>query len=142
MIAEIDRGELFLDETTIRAIRILWRGARWRIFPYGVWIEPDGAAVIFDRAYRPICRVRRRNEVEIVPPDQWINFKRQRWFWDGWTHPKDSAETREKLIAIVARYGLEPELRRRRDLERRGLLPRWAERPASKRSDRQEARHA
>lgn len=136
MTPEIDRGEFLPDENTIRADRILWRGARWKIFPYGAWTEAGGASVIFDRAYRPICRVRSGGAVEIVRPDHWITFKRQRWFWDGWTHPKDTAETRERLIALISRYGLEPELRRRRELEKRGLLPPCAERPTSRRAAR------
>ncbi|TGV90025.1 hypothetical protein EN801_020425 [Mesorhizobium sp. M00.F.Ca.ET.158.01.1.1] len=134
------RSEFLSDPDTSEAIRILSRGARWRIFPYGAWIEADGAAVIFDRAYRPICRVQ-GEVVEVVPPETWIAFKRQRWFYRDWTSPTINPETREKLIAIVAHYRIEPELRRRRDLERKRLLPR-AEWPVSKRGRAREARHA
>jgi hypothetical protein len=124
----IDRGEYIPDEAAVEAIRILSRGARWRIFPYGCWTECDGAAVIFDRKYRPIARVR-DGAVEIVAPTTWITFKKQRWFYRTWDDPVLSVQTREKLIAIVAHYGLEPELRRRRAMEKQGELPRWAERP-------------
>lgn len=54
--------------------RKLARLASWRIFPYGWWVEHDGAVVVFDRRYRPICRRLLNGSVEIVSPETWITF--------------------------------------------------------------------
>ncbi|MBY5762556.1 hypothetical protein HFO06_05465 [Rhizobium leguminosarum] len=108
------------------------QGARqastWNIFPYGYFHKADQSSVLFDRNYRPICRVRPGGEVEIVPPQQWVAFERQEWLYVDKTAPRDCAETRRTILALVARLGIESELRSRRDLESRGLLPQRASR--------------
>ena len=98
--------------------------AMWALCPYGCWTESDGSGVIFDRCYRPICRVRPGGKVEIVPPDEFIRYKKQRWFHRGFGI-SPCAATRKIVAAIIAKYGLAAELRRRRDLLKHVALPRW-----------------
>lgn len=105
--------------------------AFWGLCPYGCFTEPDGSGVIFDRSYRPIVRVRRGGNTEIVPPNTFITFTKQRWFHRGFGMTPDAA-TREIVTQIIATYKLAPELRRRAALLRRGELPRWSDkRPAA-----------
>jgi hypothetical protein len=121
-------NEQSLDPDSIAFVRLIQRQALWHIFSYGEWIEPSGAKVVFDRQYRPICRVHVDGPVEIVSPDTWITFTAER-FYHGGFGPRPDAETRSATLEIMLRYGLELELRRRRKAARGGTLPRWATRP-------------
>lgn len=95
----------------------------WAIFPYGKFIEADGAEVIFDRRYRPICRVFLDRRVEVVNPRQWINFEDQSWFYNSINHPCNNKKTRTVLLNLIEELGLAAELMARRELEENGGLP-------------------
>ncbi|MBN9492935.1 hypothetical protein J0H33_06255 [bacterium] len=114
---------IWLDPETASFIRGIKKQAVWWLCPFGAWTERNGSGVIFDRAYRPIIRVMRGGATEIVPPDEFISYRRQRYFHRGFGWSPD-IETREIVTQIIAKYDLAPELRRRRDLLRRGELPR------------------
>ena len=118
------RYKLIPDKETAAFIRGLKKQAFWGLCPYGCWTEPDGSGVIFDRDYRPIVRVFRGGKAEIVAPNTFINFTKQRWFHRGFGMTPDAA-TREIVTKIIALYGLAPELRQRAALLRRDELPRW-----------------
>lgn len=111
-------------DDTLTLLRSFKKKTQWGLCPYGCWTEADGSGVIFDRCYRPIIRVRRGGKTEIVAPDEFIRFRKQRWFHHGFG-PTPDAATHAVVTQIVATYNLGPELRRRSALLRRGLLPRW-----------------
>jgi hypothetical protein len=103
-------------------VRIFRYFAKWKLCPYGEWTEGDGSRVIFDRHYRPICRIKPDGQVEIVPTDESIHFDKktgQRWFYEGSASTRDP-KVRKALIGIIKRYDLTPELRRRWDIIRHG----------------------
>lgn len=106
--------------------------AKLKLCPYGEWTEADGSRVIFDRDYRPICRIKPDGQLEIVPTDEFIRFDEeagQRWFYRGGAPTRDR-KIRKTLIDIIKRHDLAPELRRRWDIKRNGgHLPCWG-RPA------------
>lgn len=115
-------GQLSEAETFIRLIR---RKSVWWLCPYGWWQEDDDSYVIFDRAYRPIFRVHLNGDAEIVRSDEFIQYRTQRWLHRGFgSRPDDN--TKCIVVDLIARYNLAPELRRRRELLRRGQLPRWS----------------
>ena len=91
--------------------------------PYGWWTEASGAHVIYDRKYRPICRKHIDGRVEIVPSDTWIVFESSRHFYCGPDYPYTCPEARSRVLGVVQRLGLADEIKRRRSLDRRGLLP-------------------
>jgi hypothetical protein len=95
----------------------------WRCMPYGWWTEASGAHVIYDRQYRPICR-HTDGQVEIVPSDSWITFESSSHFYCGPDYPYTCPEARDRVLGVVYRLGLVDEIKRRRDLDRRGRLPR------------------
>lgn len=126
----IGTGEAMPDPVTASFALMISKSNAWRIFPYGEWTEGDGSRVIFDRQYRPICRIGVNGSVEIVPPETWINYTRQRFFHRGFG-PRPDAETRAIVLRVMQScHGMESELRRRRDLEKRRLLPRRATVPS------------
>ena len=100
------------------------RQAQWGLCPYGEWTEDSGSRVIFDRSYRPICRVALDGQVEIVPSDEFICFREQRCFHQGFgINPKP--EVRKLANDLIKRYGLASELRHRLLLLKKNGLPRW-----------------
>ena len=119
------RGWVCVDPNTIALSRMLRKQAIWWLCPYGQWTEHDGSRVIFDRMYRPICRVKSDGRVDIVRSDEFIRYSKQCWFHAGFG-PSPSRKTREVVTEIIERYGLAPELRKRLDLVKRGdKLPCW-----------------
>jgi hypothetical protein len=100
------------------------RVTEWICFPYGWWTEASGAHVIYDRKYRPICRKHTDGRVEIVPSDTWIIFESSRHFYCSPDTPYTCPEARDRVLGVVYRLGLADEIKRRRSLDRRGLLPR------------------
>lgn len=125
----VDAGAPPPDSETAAFIRTVQRQRAWRLFPYGEWTERGGSRVIFDRQYRPICRIHTNGRVEIVRPETWISHIRQRFFHRGFGPSPDAATKAAALNVMRSCSGMETELRRRRDLERRGILPRWATKP-------------
>jgi hypothetical protein len=99
------------------------RVAEWTCLPYGWWTEASGAYVVYDRRYRPICRRHADGRVEIVPSDCWITFESSRHFYCGPDYPYTCPEARSRVLGVVQRLGLADEIKRRRSLDRRGLLP-------------------
>jgi hypothetical protein len=99
------------------------RVADWRVMPYGWWTEASGAHVIYDRQYRPICRKHTDGRVEIIPSNSWITFESSHHFYCGPDYPYTCPEARSRVLGVVQRLGLAEEIKRRRSLDRRGLLP-------------------
>jgi hypothetical protein len=100
------------------------RVTEWSCFPYGWWTEASGAHVVYDRKYRPICRKHTDGRVEIVPSETWITFESSRHFYCSPETPYTCPEARSRVLGVVQRLGLADEIKRRRSLDRRGLLPR------------------
>jgi hypothetical protein len=98
------------------------RFTEWICFPYGYWNEACGAHVIFDRKYRPICR-HTDGKVEIIPSDSWILFESSSHFYCSPITPYTCPKARSRVLGVVQRLGLADEIKRRRSLDRRGLLP-------------------
>lgn len=111
-------------ETDDEFLRKFRKQAEWWLCPYGEWSEPSGARVIFDRTYRPIARIFPNGSAEIIPSDEFIKYKKQRYFHSGFG-PSPDAQTREIVAHLIAKYKLVPELQRRRELLRRKALRRW-----------------
>jgi hypothetical protein len=69
--------------------------------PYGVWTEPDGSQVIFNRDYKPLWRVRMDGTVDRIEPWLWIDFVDQRFLWEDartpWRDRILQAELRQLL---------------------------------------------
>lgn len=99
--------------------------ARWWLCPYGEWTEYSGSRVIFDRAYRPVCRIATDETVEIVPSDELICFREQRWFHQGFSRGRPTPEVRTIVSDIIDRYGLASELNLRWSLLRSRKRRRW-----------------
>jgi len=110
------------NEHDAEIVRLFRYFAKRKLCPYGEWTEADGSRVIFDRRYRPICRIKPDGRVEIVPTDEFIHFSKkagQRWFYEGGAFKRDP-KVRKTLIDIIKRHDLTPELRRRWDIMRNG----------------------
>lgn len=110
---------------------IMRRQSRWMLHPYGWWTERSGSHVVFDRKYRPICRVHPDGKVEIVRSNLWIDFLSEHFI----NHPSQSPNdrdgvARDKIERVVSRLGLADEIAKRRHLLRQGRLPE-PKRPAS-----------
>jgi hypothetical protein len=121
------------DPDIAKLLRGLHRAARWSLFPYGWWIEADGSFVIFDRRYRPICRKRPDDSVEILPfirvdyserqtNKLWIAKIGERWLYTDLTHPVANVETRQRVIGVVQHLSLANEIIRRRETVHRERL--------------------
>ncbi len=94
----------------------------WRFAPYGWYSEPGGSYVPFDRDYHPIARKKPDGSVEIVPPDAWIDFEDQHWFYGArGTLPSDNRDVADRIRGVIARLGIRDEIIRRMRL---GKLPR------------------
>lgn len=102
--------------------------AKWKLCPYGEWTEGDGSRVLFDRHYRPICRIKPDGQVEIVPTDEFIIFDKEMgesWFYIGFAQSRNP-KVRKTLIDKIKQYDLTSELQRRWEIVRdRGHLPCW-----------------
>jgi hypothetical protein len=114
----------FNDTEVDALLRGFRRQAELWLLCYGDWLEYSGARIIFDRCYRPICRVWPDGRHEIVPPDTFIRYRKQRFYHSGFGLHLDP-ETRALVTRFITRFGLTDEFRHRRDLLRQGKLPRW-----------------
>jgi hypothetical protein len=99
------------------------RVTNWRVMPYGFWSEASGAHVVYDRQYRLICRRSTDGTVETLPSDCWITFESSQHFYCSPDTPYTCPEARSRVLGVVQRLGLADEIKRRRSLDRRGLLP-------------------
>ncbi len=103
----------------------------WRLWPYGFWIERDGAYVLFDRDYCPIVRIRRYGRPEIVPPFERIRWVKQRWFYEDATAPFLDPQTAPTIVLLAADCVSDQEIDYRLSLTDRGraryktLAKRW-----------------
>jgi hypothetical protein len=109
-----------VDRALIAHVR---RAADWHVMPYGWWTEVSGAHVIFDRKYRPLCRRHNDGHVEIVPSDTWTIWVKEDWLYSSPDTPYTRPKARNRVLGVVQRLGLADEIKRRRSLDRRGLLP-------------------
>lgn len=105
-------------------MRGMRKQSQWWLCCYGEWLEYGDTRVIFDRCYRPICRIWPDGSHEIVPADEFIRYRSQRHYHSGFGMNPDP-QTRDLVRRFIARYRLTDELRRRRDLMRQRELPRW-----------------
>lgn len=100
-----------LDET---------RHEEWRLFPYGWWLDADGNAFLFDRDYCPLVAKAPNGTLAITPSDTFVLHVKQKWLHDGYlAAPTVSMATRHKVLGVVERTGIRPEIERRRELVKR-----------------------
>lgn len=96
---------------------------KWRLAPFAVaYFRETGERVYFDYDNRPICRVARGGQVEIIPPDVFVCFSLLADLHadlDGRFDPNG----RKIVVDLIERYGLASELSRRWELFQRGALP-------------------
>jgi hypothetical protein len=72
----------------------------WRLMhPYGKWTCADGREVLFNRSYYPILQRYPGGPVSAADPNEWVDFERQEFFWDGWTHHADVLKTTNRILA-------------------------------------------
>jgi hypothetical protein len=93
-----------------------------RLYPYGCWIEADGALVLFDRDYLPIARFRPGRAPEIVNPLEHINFVEQRWIYEDATAPHLAPDTQTDLVMLANICGISKEISFRCVLSNHGLI--------------------
>jgi hypothetical protein len=74
--------------------------------PYGWWTLADGSEVLFSRTYTPLWHRDPSGVVTRADPSQWIHWVRQEWFHDDSNPPNRNRQTRERLIAVLARWGV------------------------------------
>lgn len=99
--AHVARSECWLDESaepfTPHRLRL----------PYGRWVEPDGAIVLFSRDYKPLWRLRHGEKPEPVEPWLWIRHEgREEWLWTPRETPWRGPETLRKLEAVLTDAGV------------------------------------
>ncbi|MCK1615439.1 hypothetical protein IVA96_01755 [Bradyrhizobium sp. 159] len=100
-----------------------FKAAQWQLCPNAVVFETRGDCVIIDGAGRPIARVFADESTEVLSPDAKINavdLTPALLHYDFGLPPGQRA--RKKIVAYIDKYGLAPELRRRRELLRCGKL--------------------
>lgn len=124
MAFHIDGGEFLPDPNSDGFLRLM-RRTYWCFAPRGWWTEASGSYVYFDRSYRPICRVHTDGVVEILKPDTWIEHVDQHLLHKD--TPRYCAEARRIAGEVIARRGIDAEIKRRLKI---GRLP-SAERPTS-----------
>ena len=116
----LDRPE---TERLPRIDPIEFEAGVWQLCPYIVFLVGGGDCVIADGAGRPIVRVFADERIEILSPDAAINsIDRSPAFlhYDFGLPP--GRQARKIIRAFIDTYQLAPELRRRRELLRRGKL--------------------
>jgi hypothetical protein len=76
--------------------------------PYGYYVEPDGAKVLYSRDYHPMWRIREGKKPERIEPWLWIKNdpSKQVHFFTEVNAPWDNKETKEKLFKILQSYGI------------------------------------
>lgn len=116
-----------LDRPTVARIASVnpneFLAAQWQLCPNAVVFETRGDCVIIDGAGRPIARVFADESTEVLSPDAKISpvdFTPALLHCDFGLPPGPRA--RKKIVAYIDKYGLAPELRRRRELLRCGKL--------------------
>jgi hypothetical protein len=81
-----------------------------RELPYGIWIEKNGAEVLFNRDYRPIWRRRPGGNVSRVRDpigpsgEMWIYWVSQDHFYNDGCTPWHDAKSRKRCEAILAEW--------------------------------------
>jgi hypothetical protein len=83
----------------------------WRVYPYGAWIQPDGAVVAFNRRYRPIARIGSKAEGGLrttMRGDEWINFTFEGWLYREPDLPWRSRAVRKVCEFVLREFGLDP----------------------------------
>jgi hypothetical protein len=58
--------------------------------PYGMWTCEDGREVLFNRFYKPIWQRLPGKPPQPADPNEWVPWKRQRWFYDDGTRNKST----------------------------------------------------
>lgn len=97
--------------------------AQWQLCPSAVILEAGGDCVIIDGAGRPIVRVFADESTEVLSPNAKLNpidLTPAFLHYDFGLPPGRRA--RAKIAAYIDKYGLAPELRRRRELLQYGAL--------------------
>src|SRR6267378_6694541 len=75
---------------------------RWRM-PYGMWTTADGREILFNRDYQPIWQRRPGCTAKQIEP-QWIDYVKERWFFDDGNPPWFDDSTRRMLDDVLARF--------------------------------------
>ena len=76
--------------------------------PYGYWVLGDSSEVLFDRNYRPMfVRDLDGTVTRVMDGGRWFKWQTQSYFYDDSNPPGRNRQTRERLIAILARWGIE-----------------------------------
>jgi hypothetical protein len=82
-----------------------------RALPYGLWIEPGGGVVAFNRRYRPIVRIGSTAEdgaLTRLTGDERITFRQQFWFYKDDNPPWRDKDTRRRCEQVLHSFGLDP----------------------------------
>jgi hypothetical protein len=74
--------------------------------PYGIWVEEDGAEVLFSRDYLPLWRVREGRVPERIAPWEWINYVDQKWLWDEAHYPWSNLNTYQTSMQHLQSLGV------------------------------------
>lgn len=130
MTFHIDRGEFLPDPNSDGFLRLM-RLTYWCFAPHGRWTEASGSYVVFDRRYHPICRVYADGAVEIVKPDTSIEYVAEHFYHKD--TPRYCDEARRIAAGVIARLGIDAEIKRRLKI---GRLPSAEHRAATVKSGR------
>jgi hypothetical protein len=71
------------------------------LIPYGVWVEPDGREILFNRWYVAIWQRYPGQSPTPADPLTWANIAAERWFYDDATENKRAAGE-----AVLREWGL------------------------------------
>jgi hypothetical protein len=76
------------------------------LLPYGSWTLADGTEVLFDRYYAALWQRTPDGAVTRAEVNRWYEVDKHHWFYDDGTSPGRNKETRKKLQALLAEWGV------------------------------------
>lgn len=94
----------------------------WRLLPFGLWVEPDGSVVLFDRNYCPIARIKQRGPMAPVHPLEFVNYVDQRYFYEDSIAPNIDPETAPLIVGIASTRIIAAEIENRFQLSNHGRI--------------------
>ena len=102
---------------------IEFKAGVWQLCPHSIILERGGVAALRDGAGRPIIRVFEDESSEILSPDAEVfSIDRSPVFLHSDFGLPPGPQARKTIAQYIETYKLAPELRRRKELLRRGEL--------------------